>query len=105
MSIRRAVIALCVLVLTGWIGLALAGHKAAGSGTFKPVKIVQGALKGIDTVNETITVEIIKGQTVTLKVHVDALEQVRRVGKIGERVELRLDTDDVVHVVAVGTGP
>ena len=102
---KRIIIVLCVLVLTGWIGLAFAGHKAAGSGTFKPVKIVQGALKGIDTVNETITVEIIKGQTVTLKVHVDALEQVRRVGKIGERVELRLDTDDMVHVVAVGTGP
>jgi hypothetical protein len=102
---KRIIIVLCVLVLTGWIGLAFAGHKAAGSGTFKPVKIVQGALKGIDTVNETITVEIIKGQTVTLKVHVDALEQVRRVGKIGERVELRLDTDDIVHVVAVGTGP
>ena len=80
---KRIIIVLCVLVLTGWIGLAFAGHKAAGSGTFKPVKIVQGALKGIDTVNETITVEIIKGQTVTLKVHVDALEQVRRVGKIG----------------------
>jgi hypothetical protein len=105
MNIRRAVIALCVLVLTGWIGLALAGHKAAGSGTFKPVKIVQGTLKGIDTVNETITVEVVAGQKVTLKVHLDALEQIRRVGKIGERVELRLDADDIVHVVAVGTGP
>lgn len=102
---KRIIIVLCLLVLTGWIGLALAGHKAAGSGTFKPVKIVQGALKAVDVLSETITVEIIKGQVVTLKVHVDALEQVRRVGKIGERVELRLDADDIVHVVAVGTGP
>lgn len=102
---KRIIIVLCLLVLTGWMGLALAGHKAAGSGTFKPVKIVQGALKAVDVLNETITVEIIKGQVVTLKVHVDALEQVRRVGKIGERVELRLDADDIVHVVAVGTGP
>jgi hypothetical protein len=102
---KKAVIALCILTLSAWAGLAVAGHKVSGSGTFKPVKIVQGALKAIDIMNETITVEIIKGQTVTLKVHVDALEQVRRVGKIGERVELRLDADDIVHVVAVGTGP
>lgn len=102
---KRIIIVLCLLVLTGWAGLAFAGHKAAGSGTFKPVKIVQGALKAVDVLNETITVEIIKGQAVTLKVHVDALEQVRRVGKLGERVELRLDADDIVHVVAVGTGP
>lgn len=105
MNIRKAVVALCVLALTGWVGLAFAGHKATGSGTFKPVKIVQGALKAVDVLNETITVEIVKGQTVKLKVHADALEQVRRVGKIGERVELRLDADDIVHVVAVGTGP
>ena len=105
MIIRRVVVALCVLVLTGWVGLAFAGHKAAGSGTFKPVKIVQGTLKGIDLLNETITVEIVEGQKITLKVDVDALQQIRRTGKTGERVELRLDANDIVQTVAVGTGP
>ena len=83
----------------------MAGHKAGGSGTFKPVKIVQGTLKGIDLLNETITVEIVEGQKITLKVDVDALAQIRRTGKTGERVELRLDASDIVQTVAVGTGP
>jgi hypothetical protein len=105
---KRIVIGLCtlaILVLSGWAGLAVAGHKTGGPGTFKPVKIVQGTLKGVDLLNETITVEIVKGQKVTLKVDVDALDQVRRNGKVGERVELRLDAGDIVQTVAVGTGP
>lgn len=102
---KKAVIALCILTLSAWGGLAVAGHKTGGSGTFKPVKIVQGTLKGVDLLNETITVEIVKGQKVTLKVDVDALDQVRRNGKVGERVELRLDAGDIVQTVAVGTGP
>lgn len=105
---RRVVIACCILALSGWVaaaGDALAGHGAEGAGTFKPVKLVQGSLKGIDLQKETVTVEIVEGQSVTLKVHVDALQQVHRSGKIGKRVELRLDADDVVQVVAVGMGP
>jgi hypothetical protein len=102
---KRIIIVLCLLTLIGWMGSAEAGHKSTSPGSFKPVKIVQGTLRGIDILKETITVEIVEGQKVTLKVHVDALEQIRRVGKIGERVELRLDADDIVHVVAVGTGP
>lgn len=102
---KSVVIALCVLALSGWAGVALAGHKAEGSGTFKPVKLIQGTLKGMDFQKETITVEIVEGRNVTFKVNVDALQQIHREGKIGKRVELRLDTDDIVQVVAVGMGP
>ncbi|MBI4400505.1 MAG: hypothetical protein HY581_02595 [Nitrospirae bacterium] len=105
---KRTVVGLCmlgILALSGWAGLAVAGHKATGAGTFKPEKIVQGTLKGMDILKETITVEIVEGQKVTLKVDVDALNQIRRTGKIGERVELRLDANDIVQTVAVGTGP
>lgn len=70
-----------------------------------PVKIVQGTLKGIDPLNKTITVEIVAGQSVTLKVDNEAFEQIHRVGKKGERLELRLSGKDVVQTVAVGTGP
>lgn len=104
-KMKRVVVAFCILALSGWAGVALAGHKAEGSGTFKPVKLVQGTLKGIDLQKETITVEIVEGQNVMLKVNTDALQQIHREGKVGKRVELRLDVDDIVQVVAVGMGP
>jgi hypothetical protein len=70
-----------------------------------PVKIVQGTLKAVDEKASSVTVEIVAGQAVTLKVDKGALDQLRRVGKTGERVELRLSGDDIVQTVAVGTGP
>ena len=70
-----------------------------------PTKIVQGTLKGIDEKNQKVTVEIVAGQVVTLTVDPDAMEQLHRVGKKGERVELRLSAKDVVQTVAVGMGP
>ncbi len=70
-----------------------------------PVKIVQGTLKAIDEKAGSVTVEIVAGQAVTLKVEKDAMEQLRRTGKKGERVELRLSGKDEVQTVAVGTGP
>jgi hypothetical protein len=70
-----------------------------------PVKIVQGTLKGMDEKNQKVTVEIVAGQAVTLSVAPDAMEQLSRTGKKGERVELRLSAKDVVQTVAVGTGP
>jgi hypothetical protein len=70
-----------------------------------PSKIVQGTLKGLDEKNSSVTVEIVAGQAVTLKLEKDALEQLRRTFKKGERAELRLSGKDVVETVAVGTGP
>lgn len=105
MKMKRAVMLMGVLAVCGWAGLATAGHNVGGSGTFKPAKIVQGVIKAIDFQRETVTVEIVEGQPVTLKVHVDALDQLDRTGKVGKRVELRLNEEDIVHVVAVGLGP
>ena len=70
-----------------------------------PVKIVQGTIKAIDEKNQKVTVEIVAGQAVTLTVDPDAMEQLRRSGKKGGRVELRLSAKDVVQTVAVGMGP
>ena len=70
-----------------------------------PTKIVQGTLKSVDEKNSSVTVEIVAGQAVTLKVEKDALAQLHRSGKPGERVELRLSGKDMVETVAVGTGP
>jgi hypothetical protein len=102
---KKCLLVVCVLALSGWGGMAMAGHKSEGAGTLKPVKIVQGTLKAVDRQKETVTIEVVGGQSVTVKIHVDALEQLHRTGKAGERVELRLDADDVVQVVAVGLGP
>lgn len=70
-----------------------------------PSKIVQGTLKSVDEKNSSVTVEIVPGQAVTLKVEKDAFAQLRRTAKKGERVELRLSGKDVVETAAVGTGP
>ncbi len=105
MKMKRVLMAVCVLAVGGWVGFAVAGHNTGGPGTFKPVKIVQGIIKAIDFQHETVTVEVVEGQQVTLKVHVDALDQLDRTGKVGKRVELRLNEEDIVHVVAIGLGP
>ncbi len=105
MKMKRVLMVVCILAVGGGAGLAVAGHNTGGPGTFKPTKIVQGVIKAIDFQHETVTVEIVEGQHVTLKVHVDALDQLDRTGKVGKRVELRLNEEDIVHVVAVGLGP
>jgi hypothetical protein len=105
MKMKRVLMVVCVLAVGGGGGLVGAGHNTGGAGTFKPTKIVQGVIKAIDFQHETVTVEIVEGQPVTLKVHVDALDQLDRTGKVGKRVELRLNEEDIVHVVAVGLGP
>lgn len=102
---RGLVILFCLLAMAGWVGLAAAGHKAEGPGTFKPATLVQGVLKGMDFQKETVTVEIMEGQPVTFKVGIEVLQQLHRNGKIGKRVELRLDADGIVQVAAVGIGP
>ena len=84
---------------------ALAQVPAQKGDPHAPAKIVQGTLKSIDEKNGTVTVEIVKGQAVTMKVEKDALTQLHRTGKKGERVELRLSAKDTVETVAVGTGP
>jgi hypothetical protein len=104
---KRLILLLFVLLASGSFTAAIATAQipAQKGDPRAPVKIVQGTLKGIDPLNKTITVEIVEGQAVTLKVDNDAFEQVHRVGKKGERVELRLSAKDVVQTVAVGTGP
>lgn len=96
---------LAVMLVTFIAATAMAQIPAQKGAPQAPVKIVQGTLKGVDPLNKTITVEIVEGQSVTLKVDNDAFAQVHRVGKKGERVELRLSGNDVVQTVAVGTGP
>ena len=104
---KRLILLLFVLLASGSFTAAIATAQipAQKGAPGAPVKIVQGILKGIDPLNQTITVEIVEGQTVTLKVDNDAFAQLHRVGKKGERVELRLSGNDVVQTVAVGTGP
>ena len=104
---KRVILLSLVVLLSGSLTAAIATAQipAQKGAPQAPVKIVQGTLKGIDPLNKTITVEIVAGQAVTLKVDNDAFAQVHRVGKKGERVELRLSGNDVVQTVAVGTGP
>ncbi|MBI4400506.1 MAG: hypothetical protein HY581_02600 [Nitrospirae bacterium] len=104
---KKIMLVLFVLLVSGSFTAAIATAQipAQKGAPHAPVKIVQGTLKGVDPLNKTITVEIVEGQTVTLKVDVDAFEQIHRVGKKGERLELRLSAKDIVETVAVGTGP
>lgn len=104
---KRMMVLLFVLLVGGSVTAAIATAQipAQKGDPQAPVKIVQGMLKGIDPLNKTITVEIVEGQSVTLKVDNDAFAQLHRVGKKGERVELRLSGNDVVQTVAVGLGP
>jgi hypothetical protein len=104
---KKIMLMLFALLLSGSLAVTMASAQipAQKGDPGSPVKIVQGTLKGIDPLNKTITVEIVAGQAVTLKVDNDAFAQVHRVGKKGERVELRLSGNDVVQTVAVGTGP
>ena len=97
---------LALLVSGSFIAtMALAQVPAQKGDPNAPAKIVQGTLKGIDTKSNKVTVEIVPGQAVTLNVESDAMEQLRRTAKMGERVELRLSAKDVVVTTAVGTGP
>jgi hypothetical protein len=98
---------LVVLLLGGSVLAtpALAQIPAQKGAPHAPVKIVQGTIKAVDEKAGSVTVEIVPGQAVTLKVEKGAMEQLHRVGKKGERVELRLSAKDVVETVAVGTGP
>jgi hypothetical protein len=95
---------LSAILLGGSMSLAMAETKAERASQ-APVKIVQGTLKEIDLKSKTATVEIVQGQSVKLKLSDAAADQLDRVGKKAERVELRLSKDDVVQTVAVGTGP
>ena len=105
--ITKTLLVLLALLVSGSFAAAVATAQipAQKGAPQAPVKIVQGMLKTVDEKNSSVTVEIVAGQAVTLKVDKGALEQLRRVGKKGERVELRLSSDDVVQTVAVGTGP
>ena len=104
---KKIMLMLFVMLVSGSFiaTMALAQVPAQKGDPHAPVKIVQGTLKGMDEKKQTVTVEIVAGQAVTLNVDPDAMEQLRRTGKKGERVELRLSGKDVVQTVAVGTGP
>jgi hypothetical protein len=103
MNIKRMFLVLSILLVSGWFTIAMATHKEGASHT--PVKIVQGTLKAMDASKGTVTVEIVEGQSVTLKLEKDALANLHRVFKKGRRVELRLSGSDVVESLDVGTGP
>jgi hypothetical protein len=104
---RKILIGLFITLASGLFlaTMAMAQVPAQKGDPHSPSKIVQGTLKGVDEKNGSVTVEIVAGQDVTLKVEKDALAQLRRAGKKGERVELRLSGKDTVETVAVGTGP
>ncbi len=95
---------LFIMLVSGSLTMAMAETKAERA-KGAPVKIVQGTLKEVDVKGKTATVEIVQGQAVKLKLSEEAADQLDRVGKKAERVELRLSADDVVQTVAVGTGP
>lgn len=105
--ITRTSLILLALLISGSFAAAIATAQipAQKGDPNAPAKIVQGTLKAVDEKNSSVTVEIVAGQAVTLKVDKGALDQLHRVGKVGERVELRLSAKDVVVTVAVGTGP
>ncbi|MBI1819841.1 MAG: hypothetical protein HYR81_05890 [Nitrospirae bacterium] len=94
---------LSILLVSGSFTVAMATHKEGASHT--PVKIVQGTLKALDAGKGTVTVEIVEGQAVTLKLAKDALENLHRTFKKGHRVELRISGSDMVESLDVGTGP
>ena len=104
---KKIMLMLFVMLVSGsFIAMmALAQVPAQKGDPHAPSKIVQGTLKSVDEKNSSVTVEIVPGQAVTLKVEKDALAQLHRNAKKGERVELRLSGKDVVETAAVGTGP
>ncbi len=102
--IKRSLLVLLVVLVSGAFTIVSAADKEERAAQ-APVKIVQGTLKAFDVKGKTATVEIVQGQSVKLKLSDAAADQLDRVGKKGERVELRLSGNDVVQTVAVGTGP
>jgi hypothetical protein len=102
--LRQILVLLLAALVSGAQALVCAADKEERAAQ-APVKIVQGTLVAFDVKGKTATVEIVKGQTVKLKLSDGAADQLERVGKKGERVELRLLANDVVQTVAVGTGP
>lgn len=113
--IKRTLLILSLLLIGGTFTVALAEHKEGfKEGSQIPAKMAQGILKATDPLNHTITMdmgaveedrEIRDHQFTTLKMSNEAWEQLHRVGKLGERLEIRLSADDVVQSVAAGTGP
>ncbi len=101
---KKLMLILSIIVIGGFLSVAMAETKAERAAQ-APVKIVQGTLKEVDVKGKTATVEIVPGQSVKLKLSAEAADQLDRVGKKAERVELRLSKEDVVQTVAVGTGP
>jgi hypothetical protein len=101
---KTPMLVLAIMVIGGSLSVAMAETKAERAAQ-APVKIVQGTLKEVDVKGKTVTVEIVQGQAVKLKATDQVLDQLDRVGKKAERVELRLSKEDVVQTVAVGTGP
>ena len=107
MKMKKIMLGLFIVLVGGAVvaSATLAQVPAQKGDPHTPTKIVQGTLKSLDEKNQKVTVEIVKGQAVTLTVGPDAMEQLRRTFKKGERAELRLTGKDVVETVAVGTGP
>lgn len=104
---KKIMLGLFIMLVSGAVTAAVAtAHVPAQKGApHAPVKLVQGTLKALDEKAGSVTVEIVPGQAVTLKLEKDALDQLRRTFKKGERVELRLSAKDMVETTAVGTGP
>lgn len=113
----RMLSALFVVLVSAAFTIAMAEHKdkdaTLNPGSHASVKMAQGILKAVDPLNHTITMDmgvieegrIVEHQMITLRVTNEAFEQIHRVGKKGERLELRLSGDDVVQAATVGTGP
>lgn len=111
---QRGVLVLFVMLVSGLLTMAIARDKDALKGDSRiPVKNVQGILTEIDPLHHTITMdlgvaedqEIKEHRLMMLKVDDEAFDQIHRVGKPGERLELRLSADDVVQSVSAGLGP
>jgi hypothetical protein len=111
---KRGGLVLFVLLVSGALTFAIARDKDAFKADSRiPVKNVQGILTDIDPLDHTITMdlgvvedqEIKEHRLMLLKVDDEAFDQIHRVGKKGERLELRLSADDIVQSVSVGTGP
>ncbi len=113
---KRGGLVLFVLLVSGVLTFAMAERRdkdAFHSGSQIPMKNVQGILTEVDSTHHTITMdlgvvedqEIKEHRMMMLKVADDAFDQIHRVGKKGDRLELRLSADDVVQSVSAGTGP
>ncbi len=113
---KRGGLVLFVLLVSGALTFAMAERRdkdAFKGGSHIPMKNVQGILTEIDPLHHTITMdfgivedqEIKEHRMMMLKVDDEAFDQIHRVGKKGDRLELRLSADDVVQSVAAGIGP